>query len=281
MKDPLEKRITYEVLVADNGSTDGSAAMVKADFPRVRLFENTANRGFAAANNQLIWPSQGRYILLLNPDTIILDDALPQLVAFMDAHPQAAVATAQLLNPDGTLQHCAFRFPTLWMVFFDFFPLHHRLLHSRLNGRYPLEASVPYEIDHPLGACLVVRREAVHRVGLLDEAFFMYAEEVDWCFRFKKAGWRIYCLPQAHLVHYGGQSTQQRSHQMFVELHRSRFHLFRKHYSGLFRWAARWIVRLGVAWEGARIRRRYHQGRLDRKDRDAWLRTYKQVARMR
>ncbi|MDP2727242.1 MAG: glycosyltransferase family 2 protein, partial [Dehalococcoidia bacterium] len=186
-----------EVLVVDNASSDGSGEMVRSSFPGVRLIQNQANRGFAAATNQGLTQSRGRYILLLNPDTEVLGDAPTRLTAFLESHPRAAMVTGQLLNADGTLQQGAFRFPNLWMSFFDFFPVHHRLAGSRLNGRYPLDDMGPFEIDHPLGACMMVRRDVVEQVGLLDEAFFIYCEEIDWCMRIKRAGWHIYCLPQA------------------------------------------------------------------------------------
>ena len=152
-----------------------------------------------------------------------------------------------LLNSDGTYQHAAFRFPTLPMALIDFFPLNHRLLNSRWNGRYPFSLyEHPFAMDHPLGACIVVRREACKDVGLLDEQFFMYCEEIDWCRRIKQAGWEIMHVPDARVVHHGGRSTSQAAGRMFVELHRSRFRLFAKHQGRGYQWAARAIVAVGV-----------------------------------
>ncbi|MBI2908037.1 MAG: glycosyltransferase family 2 protein [Chloroflexi bacterium] len=236
-----------EIIVVDNASSDGSDRLVRTQFPQVRLIGNERNVGFAAAANQGIRQSQGRYALLLNPDTLVLGKAIGEMAAFLDQHPKAGVVNCKLLHGDGSFQHSAFRFPTLLMSFFDFFPLHHRLANSRLNGRYPVGAYLaPFQIDHPLGACFMVRREALDEVGLLDEGFFMYCEEVDWCLRIKKQGWLIHCQPEAEVVHYTGQSTRQSWGPMYVELHRSRFRLFRKHYSPLFCAAARRIVRLGI-----------------------------------
>jgi len=175
------------------------------------------------------------------------------------------MAGAQLRYPDGSFQHSAFRFPTLVQVILDFYPLHHRLTSSRLNGRYPrtwYERGEPFEIDHPLGAAMMARWEAIQEVGLLDERFFMYCEEIDWCWRMRRAGWRIYCVPRAVVTHHEAQSTRQFRDEMFVQLWESRFRLFHKHYSPLFRWAARQLVWLGVRAEMERARRVHLQGQL-------------------
>ena len=239
-----------EVIVVDNGSQDGSRPMVRAEFAGVRLIESE-NVGFAAGNNKGIAAASGRFFLMLNPDTEVLDDALNALVRFMDRHPQAGACGGRLLNADGSFQHSAFRFPNLWMSFFDFFNINHRVINSRLNGRYPpsLYRGGPFQIDHPLGACLLVRREALQQVGLMDDGFFMYCEEIDWCLRIKRAGWQIWHVGDAPVIHHGCQSTNQFRHRMFVELHRSRGRFFAKHYSPLFCQANRWVVRLGLARE--------------------------------
>ncbi len=242
----------YEVILVDNASADGTTTAVQERFPQVRLVENEFNRGFAAANNQGVAVAQGRYLLLLNPDTLVHEGAIPELVRFMDRFPRCGMATGKLLNPDGTMQHGAFHFPTLWMTFLDFFPLHGRLLDSKLNGRYP-ESSYrrPFEIDHPLGACMMVRRDVLQRVGNLSEDYFIYCEEIDWAFRIKQDGWRIYCVPSAEVVHLGGQSTKQMADRMYVELFRSRMTLLRKHYSPFFQVAAKLIIGAGLWWEYA------------------------------
>jgi hypothetical protein len=142
-------------------------------------------------------------------------------------------------------------------VFFDFFPLHGRLLESRLNGRYPrawYAAGRPFPVGHPLGACMMVRREALQRVGGMDEGFFMYCEELDWAMRIHRAGWEVYCVPAAELVHYAGQSTQQVRPEMFVTLWRSRFRFFARHYGALFNRVVPWMVRMGLAAEERRAR---------------------------
>ncbi len=251
-----ESGIDFEVLVVDNASGDGSGETVQTHYPKALLVRNDTNRGFAAATNQGLARSSGRYVFFLNPDTELIGDAAARLFHFMESAPSAGMATGQLLNGDGTLQHGAFRFPNLWMSFLDFFPINHRLTSSRLNGRYQLGSMAPFEIDHPLGASMMVRRQVVEQVGPLDEAFFIYCEEIDWCIRIKRAGWHIFCVPPARIIHHVAQSTRQRAPAMFLELHKSRALLFRKHYSPLFRWAHRRIVQAGIRREMGRLDRR-------------------------
>ncbi len=271
----------YEIIVVDNASSDGSAALVQAEFPQAQLIQNASNKGFAAANNQAIGRSSGRHLLLLNPDTVVLEDTIPKLVDFIDAHREVGMVTGMLLNPDGSFQHSAFRFPTLWMSLLDFFPLSHRLIASRLNGRYPPNAyRSPFEIDHPLGACMLVRREVVEQVGPLSEEFFMYCEEIDWSLRIKRAGWLIYCQPEAKVIHFVAQSTRQFRERMFVELHRSRFRLFKKHYSVLFQRAAKGIVAMGVGREMLRAARAFRRGKLSNGEFRARWQAYKEVFRI-
>ncbi|MBX6770550.1 MAG: glycosyltransferase family 2 protein [Chloroflexi bacterium] len=270
------RELDAEVIVVDNASSDGSADMVRTDFPSVRLIPLMENRGFAAANNLALRLSDSRYVLLLNPDTEVLDDAPLALVRFMDAHPDAAVCGCRLLNPDRTFQHSCFRFPTLPMSFLDLFPLHYRLLESRLNGRYPRRwYNHSFPIDHPLGACMMVRRQAIEQVGPLDEGFFMYCEEVDWCYRMKQAGWEIYYTPDAAVIHYGGASTGQIAGPMFVTLHRSRDRFFRKHYGPLYALVARCILILGMAYATWRARRDARAGRIDEETLRQRLATYR------
>jgi len=281
-----------EVWVVDNASTDGSAEMVQERFPQARLMANETNVGFAAANNQAL-RAMGfasaedhdlpRYVLLLNPDTQVLDDALATMVRFLDENPQAGVAGAKLLYPDGRLQHSAFAFPTLVQAFFDFFPLHYRLLNSRLNGRYPrrlYEQGEPFPIDYPLGAALMARGEAIQEVGLLDERFFIYCEEIDWCTRMKKAGWGIYCVPRAEVVHHEAKSTGQVRGEMFVALWRSRYLLFEKHYSRFYQWAVRRIVRLGLRAERRRALAAYERGEISKAELESCLAAYRTVVEM-
>jgi N-acetylglucosaminyl-diphospho-decaprenol L-rhamnosyltransferase len=294
-----ESTLTSEVIVVDNASQDGSAAMVREHFPQVKLIANEGNRGFATANNQALramgygigdrrypsssnlhYPSPPRYVMLLNPDTIVGENALTTLVRFMDETPRAGACGARLLHSDGSFQHSAFAFPTLFQVFLDFFPINYRLTDSRLNGRYPrqlYQAGKPFPIDHPLGATLMVRREALEQAGLLDERFFIYCEEIDWCLRLKAAGWGIWCVPEAEIVHHVARSTGQFRDEMFVALWKSRYQLFEKHYSRLFQWMARRIVRLGLWAEARRARAAAQRGEITESELTSCLTAYRQV----
>jgi N-acetylglucosaminyl-diphospho-decaprenol L-rhamnosyltransferase len=277
-----------EVWVVDNASADGSAAAIRARFPQVHLWASEENLGFAGGVNRMLAELEQlaeppRHVLLLNPDTLVAQDALGHLVQFMDATPRAGVAGAQLRYGDGSFQHGAFRFPTLLMALFDFWVPHPRLLDSPLNGRYPRRLYArgrPFPVDHPLGAALLIRWEALRQVGPLDEGFFMYCEEVDWCRRAKAAGWQVYCVPQAIITHFAGQSARQFRERMFVALWRSRYRLFRKHYGPLYCTLARWIVHAGLALEMHRLRRRLLRGELGAQEAEARLAAYRQVWEM-
>jgi GT2 family glycosyltransferase len=230
------KQAAYEVIVIDNASTDGSQAMVRRDFPRVKLIENAQNVGFAKANNQGMEIAQGRYVLLLNSDAFVKDGTIDTMVAFMDAHPAAGMAACKLLYEDGTVQPSVSRFPTLETEFYTAVGLEKLFPNSRLFGKYQMrywDHNDLREVDVILGAFMVVRREAIEQVGMMDERFFMYSEEVDWCYRFKRAGWKIYSTPATEAVHIWGGTSQQIRAQMIVQLYRSRVQFFRKHYGAL------------------------------------------------
>jgi len=279
--------LSAQVWVVDNASTDGSADMARQRFPEVHLIAHDENLGFAAGNNlalremDLGQATSPRHVLFLNPDARVVGDALGVLVRFLDRTPQAGVAGARLVNGDGSFQHSAFAFPGLTQIFLDFFPLHHRLLDSRLNGRYPralYKAGEPFAVDHPLGAALMVRREALTQVGGFDERFFMYCEEIDLCREIEDAGWEVYCVPQAEIVHLAAQSTRQFRDRMFVALWRSRFLMFEKHENPLFRWLARRVVRLGLRAEARRARAAHRRGEITARELEGRLAAYRQVA---
>ncbi len=245
-----------EIYVVDNASSDGSADMVRRAFPAVRLIANSDNGGFAAAANQALRRARGRYVMLLNPDAELRRGSLPRVVAFLDARPAVGVAGARLIYQDGRFQHSAFRFPSLPMAFLEFFPINHRLVNSRLNGRFPpADYRRVFAIDHPLGACMTVRHEALRKVGLLDESFFLYCEEVDWCWRFKQAGWHVAHCPGVLAIHHEAQSTRQHRGEMLVQLYRSRYRLYAKHRAGWQQWLLRRLVRLGAASKVFTLRR--------------------------
>lgn len=220
--------LPFEVLVVDNASADASARMVRERFPRVRLIENRDNVGFARANNQAIRQSRGRYVVLLNPDTVVQPGALETLVRFMDACPRAGAAGPRLLNPDGTLQPACYPAPTLSRELWRLCHLDALRPYARyaVTGWHP---DRPREVDVVQGTCLILRREALDQVGLLDEDYFMYSEEVDLCHRLRRHGWRVYWVPGAAVVHHGGQSTRQTAAAMFLRLYQGKILYFRKH----------------------------------------------------
>jgi GT2 family glycosyltransferase len=229
LDDTVESK--YDVWVVDNGSSDGSVAAVREQFPHVRVIANSENVGFVRANNQALGRCRGRYVLLLNSDTQALPGSLDKTVEFMEAHPDAGILGVRLLNPDGTFQASYTKFPTLWREFLILSGLGRWLVRPSFPSYGPrVEAGARRIEGYMEGAYLLARREAVNQVGELDERIFMYAEEVDWCYRFHRAGWEVWYLPQAPIVHYGGQSTKQRQGRMEAELYLSRVYFFRKHY---------------------------------------------------
>jgi len=254
-RDLKRSQLEAQVWVVDNQSADGSANMVRADFPTVRLIASEENLGFAGGNNRALAeildsPSAvPQAVWLLNPDTEVQPGATRALYGALEQHPRAAVAGARLLYPDGRFQHSAFHFPGLGQLAFDLFPLPPRLYETRLNGRYPqqlYEGQAPFTIDHPLGAAMMVQAEAIRQVGRMDEAYRVYCEEIDWCWRMRRAGWRALCVPTAVVVHRAGQSTGQVPVSSFVNLWTSRARLYRLHHGTLTRRLARLMVRIGV-----------------------------------
>jgi GT2 family glycosyltransferase len=227
------KEIEREVLVVDNGSSDGSGPAARERFPQIKLIENEENVGFAKANNQAILRSKGDYLLLLNPDTRINEGAIERLLFFMKAHPDAGLAGAQLLNPDGTKQNSIANFPSLATELLNK-SLLRRLFPEKFPGKERAYAE-PIEVDSVIGACMMVRKEAVEAVGSLDEGYFLFLEETDWCYRLKKAGWKIYHVPQAEIYHFQGKSAEKDKKRAKVEYYRSRYYYFRNNKGGFQR----------------------------------------------
>ncbi len=215
------QELVFETLVVDNGSTDDSVAMVRQHFPQARLVENQTNVGFAQANNQGILLSQGRYVLLLNSDTIVLPHALAEMVCFANARSKAGIVGCKLLNGDGSLQESWASFPTFWSEMWG---------RNFRDRRLVEETSLIYEVDWVGGACLLARRAAIDEVGLLDESYFMYSEETDWCFRMTQQGWKVYYLPEVEVIHLGGGSASRASATQLIRLYESKTRFFRKHY---------------------------------------------------
>ncbi|MDO8671556.1 MAG: glycosyltransferase family 2 protein [Dehalococcoidia bacterium] len=230
---PDGRPLSFEVLVVDNASTDGSADMVAARFPQVRLLANETNAGFTKANNQAISLSQGQYVILLNSDAEIVGQAMETMVTYLDDHPEIGVVGPKLLNTDGSVQSSHRRFPTLATGFVESTILQRYFPRSRLLSRYyclDLPADREQDVDWVVGACLMVRRTAIAEVGLLDDDFFMYSEELDWCWRIKKAGWKVAFLASAEVVHHYGKSSERDLPQRHIYFNDSKLKLYRKHF---------------------------------------------------
>jgi N-acetylglucosaminyl-diphospho-decaprenol L-rhamnosyltransferase len=227
--------LVTEIIVVDNASSDGSVEMVHAEFPAVRLIANQTNRGYTGGNNDGIAAATGRYVMILNPDTRVLDDALAAMVAYADAHPDVGVVGPQLLNPDGGVQSSRRRFPTLMTGLFESTWLQPLAPRDVLRRYYMLDQpdDTIQEVDWLFGACFLVRREVIQQVGVLDEDFFMYSEEMDWCRRIRQAGWKVVYLPEAQVIHYGGRSSDQVAAQRHVYFQTSKVRYFRKHHGAL------------------------------------------------
>lgn len=229
----------FEVTVIDNASSDESVNLVKNSFPQVKLIKNKINIGFAAANNQAIKVAAGKYIILLNNDTVLKNDALDKMVDFMDKNPNVGVLTCKLFDADGkTVQRNCRAFPTPWGTMFGRASLFTRLFPNNPFSKKNLLADWDYnsvkEVDWVSGAALMVRREVIDQVGLLDENFYMYWEDTDWCKRIRDAGWKIYFIPDAEIIHFTGRGGGTRSLSLsnftIYQMHRSAYYYFRKHY---------------------------------------------------
>lgn len=214
--------LSAEVILVDNASDDGSAAMVEAAFPQVRLIRNDRNRGFAAANNQAIAESSGRHVLLLNSDTLVRGDVLPASVAFLDAHPDAGAMGCKVLNTDGSVQENNVDFPSLPTIVAGIVGL-------RKLGLHRPDPERETDVDVVAGCYLMVRRAVIEQVGILDERFFFFGEETDWCRRMRDAGWRVVYAPVGEITHHGGGSVKRLNHRRDVMLSEATIRLQRKY----------------------------------------------------
>jgi len=247
--------LDVEVIVVDGGSADGSPQMVADEFPWARLIARPDNVGFPKGNNLGIAKANGRYILLLNPDAEIVGDALPLMVEFLQTHPDVGGLGPLLLNPDGSVQSSRRRFPTLVTGLVESARLEW-LAPGALRRYYAqdLPDDETADVDWVVGACLLVRQEAAAQIGGMDEAYFMYSEELDWCRRLKDAGWRIVYHPAAQVIHHVGKSSEQAVTARHIHFNRAKLRYFRK-YHGRFAANLIRIVLLGnfawqMVWEG-------------------------------
>jgi hypothetical protein len=227
--------LSSEIIVVDNGSDDGSVELLREKFPQVTLIANKDNLGFSKANNLGLKIAKGKFILLLNPDTIVQEDTFEKLIEFFKAHQDAGMTGCKILNPDGTLQlACRRSFPGPWTSFCKVSGLSSMFPNSRLFARYNLtymDENQSYEVDAISGSFMMVRREVFEKIGGLDEQFFMYGEDLDWCYRVQKAGWKVYYVHDTTIIHYKGESTK-RSSLDETKIFYNAMHLFvKKHFA--------------------------------------------------
>ncbi len=222
-------QLSFEIFLVDNASDDGSVAAVLDRFPAVHAIGNDRNLGFARANNQAIRKATGRFVVLLNTDTVLTSSALALIVEYMDSNPDVTICGGQLLNRDGSLQNSIANLPTLATELLN------KSLLRRLNPRrYPGKEhrfDQPVEVESIIGACMVVRREAIEGAGLLDETYFFFFEETDWCLAMKKKGGRVFFHPEARIYHLQGETAKKNLVAARIEYWKSRYTYFRKHYS--------------------------------------------------
>ena len=239
LDDPL-----LEVIVVDAGSGDGSAELVRTEFPSVQLVASSENLGYSRGNNLGLARARGRYLFVLNPDTVVLPGSLEAMRAYMDAHPPVGVVGPQLLWPDQSVQATRRRFPTLATAFFESTWLQPLAPRQLLDHFYAadLPAGEKQEVDWVVGAALYVRRAAYEQVGGLDEGFFMYSEELDWQRRMRAAGWRCVYLPTARVVHYESRSSAQVPAATHIRFNTSKVHYVRKYHGALAAAALRWFL---------------------------------------
>jgi hypothetical protein len=248
--------VQTKVIVVDSASSDDSREVVRElahEVSHVQLIACDTNVGYVKGNNLALHEANQQrdehateaFFWLLNPDTIVRRGATITLLNFMTAHPNCGMCGPTLRNPDNSLQHGAFGFPGIVQLLIETQPRLARFRNTQLDGRYPsalYEQPQPFQIGHPLGAAMMIRRRAINQVGVLDEGFEMYSEEVDWAKRMANTGWERWCVPSAEVIHYGGASSSQTSVRSELIKWHSRLRYYDKHYSPLKKWIARTIV---------------------------------------
>lgn len=236
-----------EIIVVDNNSQDRSISILKEEFPEVIIISNSENRGFAAANNQGFAIMTGKYALLLNTDTVVTDHAIHELLSFMESRPDVAMAGGQLLNEDGSKQNSIATFPTLLTMSTNISLLEYLFPRTFPSKRYVHKE--PIEIESAIGACLMVRKEAMDQVGWFDEGYFFFFEETDWAYQMRQAGWRIYHIPAARIYHLQGKSIGRNVNSR-IQFYRSRYRFFKKWHGTLYNGLMSTIIvgRLMINW---------------------------------
>ena len=241
----------FEIFVVDNHSSDGSVHAIREAFPSVKVIENEENVGFSKANNQAILESKGRYILLLNSDTIVLENTISYSIDFMNRDKSIGATGCKVALPDGTLDKACHRgFPTPEASFYYLTGLAKKFPNNpRFNSYHKgyLNMDETHEIDCLVGAYMMVRRETIDQVGMLDETFFMYGEDIDWCYRIKEAGWKIYYTPKVTITHYKGASSRKKPFKIVYEFHRAMFLFHKMHFAKKYNFIVNGLVYLGIS----------------------------------
>jgi GT2 family glycosyltransferase len=252
LADPESNR--FEIIVVDNNSGDGSVEMLRRDFPMVHTIANTENVGFAKACNQVIPNALGKYVLLLNPDTQVVDCGVTKLAHYMDIHHECGAVGPKVLNPDGSLQlACRRSFPTPQAALYRLTYLSRLFPKNEVLARYNVTNVDPnseLEVDALSGSCMMVRKTAIDKIGLMDEAIFMFGEDIDWCWRLKEAGWQVRYFPGAVVYHYHGASSRFRRVRSTVNLHVSMTVFYRKYFASRHRLPLNLLIYIGIWLRG-------------------------------
>jgi GT2 family glycosyltransferase len=239
-----------EVFVVDNNSADGSADLVRRDFPAVRLLTNEKNLGFAKANNRALELARGRYLLLLNPDTVVAPHILREMRDLMDARADVGVAGVKLIRQDGRMDEaCRRGFPTPLGALAKFTGLHRIFPKFRSIGSYNITYRDPngeYEVDSIVGAFMFLRRAVLDEVGPLDESFFMFGEDLDWCYRIKQRNWKVLYVGSKEVMHVKGASTRQAPKDMNAHFHRAMMIFYKKHLDQHYPFFVNWVIMAGI-----------------------------------
>jgi len=262
---------SYEIIITDNGSTDGSLEMLQTEFPEVQVIRNISNLGYTVPMNQALRLALGRYLVQLNPDTLVQPGLFDTLADYLEANPQVGILSPKVLNRDGTLQYqCRRSAARPWDALSYMLHLDRLFPKSQHFGGYLMtymDANATHEAEAVSGSCMMIRRDVVEGIGYLDEAIFAYQEDAEFCFRARKAGWKVVYLPTASIIHFGGQGgSKNQPYRGVIEWHRSYFYYYRKHlakdYFFLFNWLfyALMGVKLGVSLVATFFRKEKHVG---------------------
>jgi GT2 family glycosyltransferase len=275
--------LIVEAIVVDSASSDGTVAMVTERYPQVRLLAQAENVGFTVGNNIGLKAASGRFLMLLNPDTLVIGDALAQLVKYVEAHPDVGVVGPQTRNANGTIQSTRRRFPTLATAIFESTWLQPFAPRGVLNRFYATDIAddAIADVDWVQGSAFMVRREAYEQVGGLDEHYIMFSEEVDWCKRIKSVGWRVVYIGAAQIIHYGGQSTEQVTARKHIHFQQSKLRYFRKYHGSLAAMLVRVVLLVSYAQQlvAESIKAAVGYKRVMRPERRERIKVYRQVIR--